>query len=948
MLLTRFSQSSIDLSLVDNEDGIQARIRRAKYRQSSIPSITVDIEDDEISGSDKNSQSRTTGFLRLSTVMEENEPSSRKSSLSRSFSNEKRMQLQKQERVDVTELENSVFGSFDKENVDINIESVILEERPINGDSDNLKSGNDSRKLERREKSLENGEGKIDRHSNSIEIVADNRRNLFSRRIQLSRDENSEGKELKLLIPDKNNNNKSDKRKEISRPALNLIPNDKNDRKGNQANENGSELRIPDVTVTEDHIGARKFAGENDRTLEDPSERKIEESGPNFPLDDSKIEQVDVESVSSVNSLIDSIEIDTCSFADSIEIDNNSKQDGQESPKNKTPVTNSDENSFVRQFSEDSLETDEPSLSGTRNIFILEEQPFEMDGEDPRYADRSPSRIVYRSLGKIENLSNDTEGSGSPEHNDGNEFDNSERKSLRKGGIFGSLSFLSKSRKRTSSGSSFGVNSEKCNSRNTSDIEAQSTISDSYPFMKSKKRRSSTRIRDYFHKLVNGNIPSFTSNPSLDQINRSQNQSNSSLNHSNQGKLSCDSNNSSPDQKNSSCEQIVLPSDQNESSRDHYRRTKSHEDILSETSRDLNSHKLPKQNNSFPVKNGHIRNGKSDASFDNLDDERRDVGSEKSRPSNFERLIGLLRSKDGPVTKAERGDVRSKSEKVTWSRKNVGSKKGEETKNDLTNGIITGNESKLQTKDKVTHGGKGKVVANHLSKEVSKGNDCSHGKMHLNRNPDTSEVIRESTHVEFQESEPEVSQLEVSTKEKCREGFDPTGSDAVERIRSRMLTKGYSVESSGFEDEADLCKLTLERGRNIMEDGKRLLCMDCMQRRIDQTILENSLSTVSGTSHEERDRNNGPKSEISDVKSYPGGEEKEPRNSTPLCHEKAGWLQVNHFDYLVGQVTTLRKDLIEQEERMKTYIDESMERVRYFVLFLFLRYSLDDTISEKI
>ena len=927
--------------MVDNEDGIQARIRRAKYRQSSIPSITVDIEDDEISGSDKNSQSRTTGFLRLSTVMEENEPSSRKSSLSRSFSNEKRTQLQKQERVDVTELENSVFGSIDKENVDINIEAVSLAERPINGDSEILKSGVNSQKLGRREESLESTDRKVDRYFNSIEVVADNRQNLFSRRIQLSGDENSEGKELKLLIPDKNNNNKSDKRKEISRPAFNLISNETSDRKWNQANENGSELHVPDVTLTADehegHIGVRKFAGENDKTLEKARERKIEESEPNFLFDDLIIEQDHVESVSSVNSLIDSIEVDACSFADSIEIDDESKKDGQESPKKKTtPVTNSEKDSFVRQFSEDSLETDEPSLSCTRNIFILEEQPFELDSEVPRYADRSPSRIVYRSLGKIENLSNDTEGSGSPEHNDCNEFENSERKSLRKGGIFGSLPFLSKSRRRTSSGSSFGVNSEKCNSRNTSDVEAQSTISDSYPFMKSKKRRSSTRIRDYFHKLVNGNIPSFTSNSSLDQSNRSQNQNDSSPNHSNiccdRGNLSCDRNNSSPDQKNLSCDQNFFSSDQNESSRDQYRRTRSHEDILSEKSRDLNSHKLPKQNNSLPVENGDIRNKKCDASLDNSNDERRDVGSEKSRPSNFERLISLLRSRDGPVTKAEKGDEKSKREKVARSNKSVGSKKGV-TKKDLTNGIITGNGSKLQTKDKVTHGGKGQAVANHFSNEVSKENDCSHGKMHSNRNPDTSEIVRENSHVEFQESEPEVSQPEVSRKEKSREGFDPTGSDAVERIRSRMLTKGYSVESSGFEDEADLCKLTLERGRNIMEDGKRLLCMDCMQRRIGQTILENSLSTVSGTSHEERDRNNGPKSEISDVKSFAGGEEKEPRNSTPLCHEKAGWLDVNHFDYLVGQVTTLRKDLIEQEERMKTYIDESMERVRYFVLF---------------
>ena len=121
-LSKRFSESSIDLSLVDYGDEYFAKFRHAKFQDTSIPVITVSEEnaDGDITN-EKNPQTRLSGHLRLSTVVEEHEPRSRSPSFSRSFSGENKRALQKQDRMEIgedTEFIDSALTSVSVGNVE--------------------------------------------------------------------------------------------------------------------------------------------------------------------------------------------------------------------------------------------------------------------------------------------------------------------------------------------------------------------------------------------------------------------------------------------------------------------------------------------------------------------------------------------------------------------------------------------------------------------------------------------------------------------------------------------------------------------------------------------------------------------------------------------------------------------------------------------------------------
>jgi len=155
-LSNRFSESSIDLSLVDYGADALAKLRRTKF-SCPIPSITVseDIADEDVA-SEANTHSRNSGYLRLSTVLEENEPGSRRSSLSRSFSGEKKKPFRKQDRVEVEEsgevmsfVANSLnAGEIFIENKDENSISIIENGSELQK-SDDILSCNAGNKLDK-------------------------------------------------------------------------------------------------------------------------------------------------------------------------------------------------------------------------------------------------------------------------------------------------------------------------------------------------------------------------------------------------------------------------------------------------------------------------------------------------------------------------------------------------------------------------------------------------------------------------------------------------------------------------------------------------------------------------------------------------------------------------------------------------------------------------------
>ena len=169
----------------------------------------------------------------------------------------------------------------------------------------------------------------------------------------------------------------------------------------------------------------------------------------------------------------------------------------------------------------------------------------------------------------------------------------------------------------------------------------------------------------------------------------------------------------------------------------------------------------------------------------------------------------------------------------------------------------------------------------------------------------------------------------------------------VDGIRPRCLLKGYSLESSGFEDEADTCQSSPERGFACAETGKNKLIVGRVEARIDKPILEKSLSSVSGASQAiSRDslerRSSLDKDEVGSYRTEQPEQcnascnasncsEGRPRYSTPIDLER----QKNYLDFIVNQITALRKELHDQEERMKCYIDDGMERVSFVTLAWF-------------
>ena len=162
----------------------------------------------------------------------------------------------------------------------------------------------------------------------------------------------------------------------------------------------------------------------------------------------------------------------------------------------------------------------------------------------------------------------------------------------------------------------------------------------------------------------------------------------------------------------------------------------------------------------------------------------------------------------------------------------------------------------------------------------------------------------------------------------------------IDSIRPRFLPKGYSVESSGFEDEADQLRASPEK--SIVNESRRLLCKECMVNRIDQPILEGSFSSTSGGSHSEvkegtdkegsrrESREHHSSRHSSDVRtpdynslsvSHLGVA---PLHSTPVDGEDA---RKNHYEYLIQQITAIRRDLKQQEEKMRRYIDDRLQEV---------------------
>ena len=139
--------------------------------------------------------------------------------------------------------------------------------------------------------------------------------------------------------------------------------------------------------------------------------------------------------------------------------------------------------------------------------------------------------------------------------------------------------------------------------------------------------------------------------------------------------------------------------------------------------------------------------------------------------------------------------------------------------------------------------------------------------------------------------------------------FDINGErEFVNKQARKVLLKGCSIESSGFEDENGACRSSPERGwRSDHRVDSHQICELCMQRNVKETISEASLPTPS-----DMDRSTS----ISNM---------HPNSDCDLTKDR--------FDYLVVQMTSLREEINEQEERLKRYIDESMEKVGHFYTF---------------
>ncbi|XP_065051492.1 uncharacterized protein LOC135681119 [Rhopilema esculentum] len=778
VLGSRFTRSSIDLSWVNSDDKLLAKMRRLKFRQSSVPSITVndDYDDRDGSSSDKASATRVPGNLRLSTVEEEYEPSSRKSSFSRSFSKEK-AKLSKQERfeVDVKETapasanglnegrlpgkDHKQFTSVEsddnvferKESIDVNC--VIGKCRQTNGSKQETLLPDCSKQynglgvgIETRNEFCE-GEAekaeKIGENSNTQECKKSSSISSYKNIL----DDDLEDQE-DLFRWDRNNNtglNGLDKAKFKSTPKKFSEP------VGYQ-NHNGIVTRKhifddEEKVYLQDDIFTERTPSSGEKIRGDSKEDKeilevYDEKKQKF---EDNIDRVDPSEFSTISdhSYHDSIEDSVEDKLQVIEVPLEEEKNFSDDSLEKS--INDDNKSAHSEYETDSIENHEER----------EDHIEEDNGMEPH----TPSRVVYRSLGKIENLK-------TPEHGDSRETESSHQRgfgeSLKLHGeaIIENIPFIS--RRRTVS-----VESDVVEKVFTGD----ESLSLGGTSQSSTKKPS--RLRNYLRRLASGRIRSFMSLESLNNANL-LNGDRMCKSHEN---LTCEEESPSTQALSQSCLE------------DHVDRNETYRSRRSEKLRSLTKQEVSRE---------ELLNSE----LNSLGSKSGTVGHPCQRTSGeFERRNGVNQS---------------------------------------------------QTENSLEY---------HCSYLVTK----KGGAAYTNGNADN----------------------------KAR-------GENVSRGRAKGLSKGFSVESSGFEDENDVSKSAAVREYNDCE--RKHACLEFNENTMGNALL----GVVSGTSA-------SPKSG--------------PRSSTPT-DSLVSVVDTNQFEYLVGQMSSLRKEVKEQEERVKTYIDESMERIR--------------------
>lgn len=428
--------------MVECNASVFAKMRRAKYKDSIIPSITVcdENEDDEVA-SEKNSHARLSGHLRLSTVEEEREPNSRTSSLSRSFSGDKRKVLQKQERMDTEEggeLKDSVFDSMD---------------HPENAEN--------SRN--------ENNHKPVTLHIQEKRELTNPIISMLSEH-QCTTDQNAQ-------FVDVNNNFSV----------------------ANYLVENTTDC----FPVKNRDVAVEQFASESDIIGEprgSSAEETPEESAAvNADADGSLTEGTNDENLTErgdvkaevLSKAMDETAESECSFPDSIEVEYHKGGCLLDVPR-------SFKQEIVQQFSDDSLDVDCHELERRRNQSRGDGGEGEVLKDEDRW-DVSPSRIVYRTLGKIENLKDTIcENADEVLDNDGSLEQSKPGNVLR--GLWGRSGERTLSLERHIPPSPPGDLTQSCSTENVT------------------KMRPSSRLRDYFRKLANGTNRRFFSLEALNTI----------------------------------------------------------------------------------------------------------------------------------------------------------------------------------------------------------------------------------------------------------------------------------------------------------------------------------------------------------------------------------------------------------------------------------------------
>ena len=467
-LSKRFSESSIDLSQVDYGDDIFAKFRRAKFQDTSIPVITVSEEnsDDDVIN-EKNSQTRLSGHLRLSTVLEEYEPRSRASSISRSFSGEKKKSLQKQDRVDIGE-DNEFIGSA------LNSTSV-----------DKGKNENQN------EHSAPVIESKRDQQGNEELLcinIASEEPDVF-----LSDDNNNCDFEYVQKIPTFTSYQDKLDKQELNQDSI--------------LHDNINKMSIAMAFGNSEGKVELEGNSEGKVELEGNSEGKVELEGNSegkvelefdllsckdaAPLEEDRIE---IESVKEDNETERVLTNSECSYPDSIE-------DTVASKPNPLLDMNTENGEIARRFSNDSLQSSLSehesrcdSIEGSEEESTKENNEFTLEDENSQGL--APSRIVYRSLGRIENLKNDKE----------------DIERAKEALLTGSSDPL-KSKKERIVKSFFPFLSNETKPADRTRDFSQSCFVESAP-----RKRSSMSIRDYFRKLANRRTKRFFSLESLNTV----------------------------------------------------------------------------------------------------------------------------------------------------------------------------------------------------------------------------------------------------------------------------------------------------------------------------------------------------------------------------------------------------------------------------------------------